>query len=548
VSPADLVFGGKPSGTGPQTVVLNVDIADVRSIWFEAGRDYTLQGTGFFILGGGLADNGRLVTVLEGGLPENRYTINLPIFLPAVNAQNPKKTYEIANYSTYSLLSFLGVISPQTNSLRVTGTGATYFGSGFLPAENTQIYTVAVADADPTIAPTIVLFKDAPSRLIVGDNTLAVDKRDFISLRGITVESGGTYAFRGNAAKYGVSGDDIAVTLSGHGLIRQEERSPLGAFYVDGWLEFAVGIINNPTDIALVTDTSFGARHGRSDGLVTGAVITGSGSAGFTKVGSGLVSLDGSVHTYESAYVRRKNEWSGATNLNGGVLRFSRKEPSWPFLGGYPLPNTTSLRFNGGILEGAIYPLQLGTSEGEVQWLGDGGFSAYMSSISVALNGGAGLTWDAGYFVPTGSKLLLSSRYAMSQNAIAQMSGALSGNGGGIEKNGPGLLWISNASNSYTGATLIHEGALRGSVPTNSLIQLEGGVLGLDGNFTRGVGTAGNQIRWLSSGGFAAYGANRTVKLGNLDTAITWGASNFVQAGCDSSAMVAPTSWRIAPA
>jgi len=334
------------------------------------------------------------------------------------------------------------------------------------------------------------------------------------------------------------------ITVSGDGLIRQAGAAPVGSIYGSARIEAG----NNTHAITLVGDTSFGARSGRSDGLwIARRIAESGGSRSFTKIGSGLVSLD-------SWPGGLGNSWTGATNLNGGVLRE---------VGFNSLP-ATNFRFSGGILElGRSINGSLGTGTNEIQFLGDGGFSAFRADSTVAF-GNSAFTWGGGYFVPNGSKLLLSSRYASGQitftnainlgselrevrvergaripdsqgnlfeNARARMSGALSGAGGGILKTGPGLLWPDNAANSYTGTTLIREGALGGTIPNLSNIQLDGGVLGLDGNFIRGVGTTGNTIRWLSSGGFAAYGANRTVALGNVNTGISWGDTNFVQSG-----------------
>jgi len=548
VPPADVVFGSKPSGTGPQTVVLNTANTAVRSIWFEAGRDYTLQGTGSFILGGGLADNGRLVTVLEGGLPENRYTINQSISLTPVDGSNPAKTYEIANYATDSLLSFLGNVNLGGNSLRFTGTGATYFGAIFT-ANNSTLSTVA---SSSTAYTTLILGATQASSLTIGANTLAIQRavvsqsqnpHDTFAINNISVQSGGTLDLR--AAITGPTRPSI--TVSGAGLIRQARAAPVGAIYGSAQIDGD----NDTHAITLVGDTSFGARSGRSDGLLINRRITeSSGNRSFTKVGSGLVSLS-------SWGGGMGNSWTGVTNLNGGVLRRT-------VFNGLPAAN---LRFNGGLLELDFTGLNrpLGSGANEIQWLGDGGFSAFRAARIASL-GNAALTWGAGSFVPTGSKLLLSSRYASDQitftnainlgselrevrvergiravaqgtlteteRALGRMSGTLSGTGGGILKTGPGLLWLDNAANSYTGATLIREGSLRGNIPANSNIELEGGVLGLDGNFTRNRFGNGGRIIWQGSGGFAAYGANRTVRIDNQTTSeIGWGWNNFVQTG-----------------
>jgi len=119
-------------------------------------------------------------------------------------------------------------------------------------------------------------------------------------------------------------------------------------------------------------------------------------------------------------------------------------------------------------------------------------------------------------------------------DAIARLSGKISGPRS-FSKHGPGLLWLSNASNDYTGSIMIEEGALRGAL-TTSQIGLWGGVLGLDSHFTGALGV-GSGVSWGKeggtgkdySGGFAAYGQNRIVRLGNTTDEIAWSAPLFVQ-------------------
>lgn len=106
------------------------------------------------------------------------------------------------------------------------------------------------------------------------------------------------------------------------------------------------------------------------------------------------------------------------------------------------------------------------------------------------------------------------------------------------------------AANTYTGGTLVTGGVLKldnltaipGGVAvsapalTSSPITLDGGVIGLtsaSGDFTRGLGTAKNQVQWTSSGGFAAYGVDRNVNLGGSGSPslVSWGRGGFVPSG-----------------
>jgi autotransporter-associated beta strand protein len=91
---------------------------------------------------------------------------------------------------------------------------------------------------------------------------------------------------------------------------------------------------------------------------------------------------------------------------------------------------------------------------------------------------------------------------------------------------------VLSGSNTYTGTTYVHGGVLRldsvGALPTASNLRLAGGVLGLNaGHFNRGLGTGANQVQWAGSGGFAAYGAHRTVDVGS-GAQLVWGANGFV--------------------
>jgi autotransporter-associated beta strand protein len=282
--------------------------------------------------------------------------------------------------------------------------------------------------------------------------------------------------------------------------------------------------------------------------LTLSGVISGANS--LTKLGEGVVSLTGS------------NTYSGATIIEGGVLRATTAG----LTGGYATgaPSGGNLQLAGGVLELAsntTFTRRLGTAADQVQWTGDGGFSAHGGNRTVTLTNSGGtpggtLTWNAGSFVPTVNALLLSSNYSDTTvtltNAIALggavreirvangsaavdgiLSGIISGTGG-INKTGEGTLSLT-ANNTYTGATQISGGALRTS-NTNQIdgtnLQLNGGVLELAGfNMTRNLGTGADQLQWTGSGGFAAVGANRTVQINNSTAAVTWGTTaNFVGA------------------
>jgi fibronectin-binding autotransporter adhesin len=97
------------------------------------------------------------------------------------------------------------------------------------------------------------------------------------------------------------------------------------------------------------------------------------------------------------------------------------------------------------------------------------------------------------------------------------------------------VLSLTNGTNDYTGSTTVADGVLRlqhaSALPSGNLELTGGGVLGLGaGDLTgRTIGTGTDQVQWLGSGGFAAFGATRAVKFSA--TSINWVATNFIDSG-----------------
>ena len=166
----------------------------------------------------------------------------------------------------------------------------------------------------------------------------------------------------------------------------------------------------------------------------------------------------------------------------------------------------------------------LGTGSSQVQFTGNGGFSAYGANRVVNLGGGsAQVVWGQNFFVPTDSSFRLSSSFSNAtvdfQNPIdlgssvrtvdvsngtaavdAKLSGVLSGSGG-LFQSGSGTLELT-AANTYSGQTTVQNGTLRLSNPralpggigasggTSNLL-LQWGIVELAcGDFLRSVGTA----------------------------------------------------------
>ena len=121
---------------------------------------------------------------------------------------------------------------------------------------------------------------------------------------------------------------------------------------------------------------------------------------------------------------------------------------------------------------------------------------------------------------------------------ITNTYGNISGSGA-ISQTGAGTT-IFNTANTYSGVTTLTSGVLEltnanalpggiGVTGGTSALTFNGGVLGLGfGNYSRNLGVAGDvtAANFTTAGGWAAYGADRTVNIGGASATITWGAAN----------------------
>ncbi len=518
---ADILFGNRPSAD--QTVTLDSAGRKVNSLTFDAGINYTLNGTGSLLMGDTTLVGLPSINVNDYNQAQGQHKVNLPITLA--------EELRINNYS-FSTLCLNGAITTGGNDIKVNGTGATNFnadlnGSGNVIKNGTGILTINSNNADGGTPWT--------GNLVINQGMVVATVNGALGTTGGTtmVNTGGVLALRdttGSGLNYSTT---ESVTLNGRGFWRGGEGET-GALYNDGGNNSFAG------NITLASASAIGSR----DGVLTlSGVISGGNS--LTKLGEGVVSLTGS------------NTYTGATIIENGVLRATTAG----LTGGYATGGASggNLQLAGGVLELAsntTFTRRLGTAADQVQWTGDGGFSAHGGNRTVTLTNSAGtaggqLTWNAGSFVPTGNALLLSSDYANATvtltnainlgggnrevrvaNGSALVDGVISGviSNGGLIKTGEGTLNISGA-NTYTGTTEIRGGALRGTISANSNITLNGGVLELTGNMNRSLGTGGTNLQWTGDGGFSASGANRTVQINNSTAAVTWGSTaNFVGA------------------
>ncbi len=520
---ADLLFANAPTTGANQTVTLSSNV-QMRSLTFDSSNNYTLSGSGTITLG----------DALQAGLP----SINVDDYNGAQahhHIENSIATLEnlrILNYSL-STLCIDGTMTTGTNTIEINGTGAVNFnsaiiGTGNITKDGAGLLTINAASTSFS----------GNYILNAGQTVVTVNGALGNTTGTTTVNDGASLTFRGGVT-YTTS---EAVTINGDGWAFNGH--PLGALYGDGGNNTFSGTV------ALGSNSSVGARAGTLK--LAGVVSDGGHAYSLTKVGYGVVELANSGNSY-----------TGATIITAGALRITGADTA--LSGGFATgaPSGGNLQLNGGVLEIGVatsFTRALGTSADQVQWTGDGGFSAFGGNRTVLLSGGT-LTWGStAGFLGNGNTLILGSAFADStldfQNAIAlngaartvrvedgtaavdgKLSGALTGTGtSGLTKTGAGTLELTNTGNNYSGATTIIGGALRisaaGALSANSNLVLNGGVLELNNaNFSQTLGTAAGQVQFAGSGGFSAAGANRTVTLSG-GAALTWGSTaNFLATG-----------------
>jgi fibronectin-binding autotransporter adhesin len=273
---------------------------------------------------------------------------------------------------------------------------------------------------------------------------------------------------------------------------------------------------------------------------ISGVISYGSGTAGITKTGGGVLVLTGA------------DTYNGTTTVSGGGLQAAI---------GTGIPSSSFLKLDGGVYQSNgtyTFTRGLGSSGGAFQWTANGGgFAAGPGALTVNIGSGSALTWGT----TVGSNIVGTLKFGSPtaanvttfQNRInlnganrtiqvddnpstnadyAVMSGVISNGTGtaGIVKTGGGILSLT-ATETYNGSTTISGGVLKADpgvgLPTNSFLALDGGVMQFNTatTFTRSMGTSGSTVEWTAYGGGFSTSANPlTVNIGN-GTALSWGTT-----------------------
>jgi autotransporter-associated beta strand protein len=430
------------------------------------------------------------------------------------------------NMSATGVNSFLGDIEGNGSVIK-SGTGLWSLGGENTYSGQTQLLGGVIRLASDGAL-------SANSNLHVNGGVLELGAGDFTRSLGtgageIQFVGGGGFSAVGGDRVVNLGGSGTTLTWGSGGFVAGGSSLTLSSVHADSTVEIQNGIDLGGTFRVIFVEMGGADADARISGSISNGILI--------KSGNGNLDLTG------------QNTYTGQTQVNGGGLQVS----SAGALG------TGNLSFNGGvlILADGDFHRALGTGSGQVQFAGNGGFAAHGGERVVDFGGeGSMVTWGTGGFVADGRNFLLSTaasdstivlsngidlngaaRTIQANNGTAGVDARIDGvlSNGSLLKTGAGTLELTG-NNTYSGQTQINGGGLlitNGSaLGVGNLSLNSGGVLVLGvGDFTRDVGSGAGEVRFAGSGGFAAYGATRTVNIGGAGATQTWGSAGFVPLG-----------------
>ena len=261
--------------------------------------------------------------------------------------------------------------------------------------------------------------------------------------------------------------------------------------------------------VTLTRSVSAGSHYVSIDGIGNGDPAT-TGYSDYASLGQYSVAISGVVPGGFSwvPVVAGSYQWNTTANWTSGSL---------------PSGAGSTVRINSDITGDQTIQFASATSIGRL-FLGDSNSThaftlAGIGGSMVFNNSGspAYLSKSAGANDAITAAVSLVDELVVTQSA----SGTLSFSGGvsGVTTLKDGLLRL-DASSGLPGGIDNAVGA------GESALAFDGGVLGLNGDFTRQLGTGAGQLDWASgTGGFAAFGADRQVRLNNGTSALSWSSS-----------------------
>lgn len=353
---------------------------------------------------------------------------------------------------------------------------------------------------------------------------------------GPTIIASGTVQFPTPASLYNaVEADWVPAKITvGNGGILQVRAG--GA----GFTSAQIGtLLNNLT--TGVTDNGFRTGSAFSINTSNGAFVLAANITDSTGTGGGIVGFR--KYNANELELTGTNTYSGQTILDSGSLKVSSFNSV-----STPTPSiSSSLGRPSSAVNGTIEIGKRSFGGGTLIYTGAGGettdriieMAGQNATLVLDQSGGGLLKFTSPLTIAAGNtkNITLQGMGAGELFAAIPAHAALS-----VSKNGAGT-WTLSGANLYTGVTTVSGGALVFNNATalpggigvsggTSALTFNGGVVGLGTSdiFTRGLTTAGTitGVNFTGNGGWAAYGADRTVNLGGsgIPNTIVWATAN----------------------
>ena len=471
-----LIFPGVDSGAGTLTISTNLTLSGGGAISFDLANNTNIGGTNdLIIVGGNLAITGPTtfnLKFLNGSPATGTYTLLQcasistdlsQVTLPA----NPRYSFSVTtNLSGTAVQLVVGGV-PASLVWHGDGTANSWDNTGAAQNWFNGINPDYFYDGDE------VTFND------VGSNSPAINLASTLSPSSVTINAAQDYDL-GGAGQITSPG---SLTKNGNGtLILESPNSYGGGIFINagtlqvgnaGTVGSLTGSISN--NAALVVN--------RTDGIVLGSSISGSGS--LTQAGTGSATLTAS------------NSYVGPTTVSAGILYVQNNDALGSTAAGTTVANGAQLYIIGNTPNISPEPLSLAGATGSGA-LRKGG------ATTTAFGGAVTLTADTLVTIDSGAALNFTNASGIAGNNVnlsfsaagnSLVAGSISLGSGSLAKAGAGTLSLS-VSNNFSGGTTLTSGTL--NITDNQA--LGSGLVSL-------AGTSANDLRLALNNGVAITNA-----------------------------------------
>lgn len=434
-------------------------------------------------------------------------------------------TLVLTGNNTYAGNSTINAGVLQVYSAANLGTGSVVINAG--STEGNKATLALRADGDATFAKDALGTADQIAEFNVDRATAGGP------LGGtLTWGNGGTMTFNNDRGQLLVTGDN------GYGLTFAQSFSWAGNNQTN-----KPNIVNNAPGLLTIQGNLIGQSINNRSFELTGTgdiLVSGNVSGGgyhLLKTGGNTVTFTGTI-TFPASNCSGFIVREGTLEL-GGAATFSPSYPVTVSAGTFALDGVnatiTTLNLGGGA---AGTTATVTTNTGTLTVSGTTTYNGHVANDAGAtVSGLLAFTAGANHNITVNN----STAVVNDLSIAADMSGGDVANP--WRKAGAGTLSLSG-SNTFTMPTYVDAGVLRldsanalpggiGTTGGTSFLLINGGIVGLGaGDFTRPLTTGSDidKVRFYgsTSGGWAAYGADRTVNLGGAGAGVTWGSGGFV--------------------